>query len=119
MIFSRILVPLDGSRLAEAVLPAACSFAQNLDAQLLLVHVLERDPPARVHGELHLRSAGDALAYLAEHAIRLRRHGLTVEVHVHERPASDVAAALEGYTNELLADLIAMCSHGAPTCARS
>jgi nucleotide-binding universal stress UspA family protein len=112
MTFSRILVPLDGSRLAEAVLPAACSIARKLGARLLLVHVLERDPPRTVHGEPHLRSAGDASAYLEEHATPMRERGLTVEVHVHERPVTDVAAALDGYTHELAADLIAMCAHG-------
>ncbi len=112
MTFSRILVPLDGSRLAEAVLPAACSIAEKLGARLLLLHVLERDPPATVHGEPHLRDAQEALAYLEEHAVPLRRRGLAVEVHVHERPVSDVAAALDSHTHELAADLIAMCAHG-------
>jgi nucleotide-binding universal stress UspA family protein len=112
MTFSRILVPLDGSRLAEAVLPAAGSIARKLGARLLLVHVLERDPPVRVHGEPHLRGAAEALAYLEEHALRLHDRGLAVEVHVHERPVRDVAAALDAHTHELAADLIAMCAHG-------
>jgi len=112
MTFSRILVPLDGSRLAEAVLPAACSIAEKLGARLLLVHVLEREAPVTVHGEPHLRGADDASAYLEEHAIPLRRRGLTVEVHVHERPVTDVAAARAARTHELAADLIAMCAHG-------
>jgi nucleotide-binding universal stress UspA family protein len=112
MTFSRILVPLDGSRLAEAVLPAACSIARKLGARLLLVHVLERDPPRTVHGEPHLRRAEEASAYLEAHATPMRERGLTVEVHVHERPVTDVAAALDGYTHELAADLIAMCAHG-------
>ena len=112
MTYTRILVPLDGSRLAEAVLPAACSIARNIGARLLLVHVLERDPPRTVHGEPHLRSAGDASAYLEERATPMRERGLTVEVHVHERPVSDIAAALDGHMHELAADLIVMCAHG-------
>ena len=112
MTYSRILVPLDGSRLAEAVLPAACSIAQELGARLLLVHVLERDPPLTVHGEPHVRAAQEATAYLEQHAAPLRQRRLAVEVHVHERPVSDVAAALDGHTHELAADLIAMCAHG-------
>ena len=112
MTFSRILVPLDGSRLAEAVLPAACSIAQKLGARLLLVHVLERDSPVTVHGEPHLRSAHEAFIYLEAQAVLLRGRGLAVEVHVHERAVTDVAAALDGHTHELAADLIAMCAHG-------
>src|SRR4051812_12260485 len=112
MAFSRILVALDGSRLAEAVLPAACSLAGRLDARLFLVHVLERDPPATVHGEPHHTRAGDAQEYLERLAGGLRRRGLGVEVHVHERPVSDVAAAIDAHAHELDADLIAMCAHG-------
>ena len=46
----RILVPVDGSRLAEAALPAACSLAQTPGARLLLLHGLGRDAPALMLG---------------------------------------------------------------------
>jgi nucleotide-binding universal stress UspA family protein len=110
--FARILVALDGSRLAEAVLPAACSLARTLGARLLLVHVLEREPPATVHGEPHHGDAREATAYLERLAGELRAEGIAVEVHVHERPVGDVAAALDRHAHELGADLIAMCAHG-------
>jgi nucleotide-binding universal stress UspA family protein len=112
MTFTRILVALDGSRLAEAVLPAACSLARALGACLVLVHVLEREPPATVHGEPHHSEAQEATAYLEQLAAELRRQGIAVEVHVHERPVGDVAAALDRHAHELGADLIAMCAHG-------
>ena len=64
---------LDGSRLADAVLPAAASVAQTLHARLLLLHVLERDAPESVHGDAHLTSANEATQYLEGHAERLRR----------------------------------------------
>jgi nucleotide-binding universal stress UspA family protein len=111
--FTRILVALDGSRLAEAVLPAASALARSLGARLVLLHVVERRPPAMVHGEPHQDSAEGALAYLQEVAERLRaNHGAGVEVHVHERPVADVAAAIDRHAHELGADLIAMCAHG-------
>ena len=47
-----------------------------------------------------------------EQAVLLRGRGLAVEVHVHERPVTEVAAALDGHTHELAVDLIAMCAHG-------
>ena len=112
MRITRILVPLDGSRLAEAVLPAACSLARRLDARILLLHVLEREPPAAVHGEPHLCDAGEAVAYLEAHAADLRRQGIAVELEVHERPVGDIAAAIDRHAHELEADLIAMCAHG-------
>ena len=112
MSFDRILVPLDGSRLAEAVLPAARSFAQQLGARLLLLHVLEREPPETIHGEPHLSTVADAKRYLEKHAERLGGHNVDVVVHVHERNVSDVAAAIDRHAHEFDIGLIAMCAHG-------
>ena len=39
--FKNILVPLDGSNLAEAALPPAASLAQTLNAPVTLLHVVE------------------------------------------------------------------------------
>ena len=52
----RILVPLDGSRLAEAALPQALLLARALDAGIALLHVVEKASPRRVHGDVHLNS---------------------------------------------------------------
>ena len=112
MSFTRILVPLDGSRLAEAVLPAASWLARRGDARLLLLHVLERDPPELVHGEPHHASAEDAERALESLAERLRQQGVAVEAHVHPRAVGDVATAIDSHAHELGADLIAMCAHG-------
>jgi nucleotide-binding universal stress UspA family protein len=112
MRFTRILVPLDGSQLAEAVMPAARSIADKLGARLLLLHVLEREPPAEVHGEPHLGTADQARMYLEEQGDELRRQGIAVECHVHGRPVEDVAGAIDTHAQELGADLIAMCAHG-------
>jgi nucleotide-binding universal stress UspA family protein len=112
MTITRVLVPLDGSRLAESALPAAASVAETMHAQVLLLHVLEQDPPPSVHGEPHLASVDDADEYLGRLAEVLRRDGIEVESHVHERPVRDVAAAVDQHTHELAADLIAMCAHG-------
>jgi nucleotide-binding universal stress UspA family protein len=108
----RILVPLDGSRLAEAVLPAACSLAGRLGASLVLLHVLEREPPRKVHGEPHLARAADAFAYLDAQAGRIGGAGVAVDTDVHERPVANVAAAIDQHAHEHAADLIAMCAHG-------
>jgi nucleotide-binding universal stress UspA family protein len=108
----RILVPLDGSELAEAALPPARALAERLGATIVLLHVLERDAPREVHGEPHLDSSADASAYLAHLAEELRTAGVTVDVDVHERPVADVAGAIDQHAHELDADLIAMCAHG-------
>jgi nucleotide-binding universal stress UspA family protein len=112
MIVGPILVPLDGSQLAEAALPMAASVAQRLHTRVFLLHVLERDAPATVHGEAHLTLASDAKRYLENQATRLRREGIEVQVDLHERPVGDVAVALDEHAHELDAHLIAMCAHG-------
>jgi nucleotide-binding universal stress UspA family protein len=110
--FTRILTPLDGSRLAEAVLPAVRSLARTLGAQVMLLHVLERAAPTAVHGEPHLCDEHDALAYLERQAKQLRDDGVAVQSHVHPRPVDEVAPAVDQHAHEFAADLIAMCAHG-------
>ena len=62
--FKSILVPLDGSHLAEAGLPAAASLAEKLNAPVTLLHVIEQNAPEAVHNERHLKLPQEAEAYL-------------------------------------------------------
>ena len=55
-----LLVPLDGSRLAEAALPAASFVAGRLGARVTLLHVIERDAPQEIHGERQLSEPEEA-----------------------------------------------------------
>lgn len=107
-----ILVALDGSALAEASLPPALEIARLLGARLVLLHVLEREAPATVHGEPHLRDVIEAQRYLDGVADRLRRHEVEVEVHVHEPAVGDVATSLAQHAHEIDAGLIVLCTHG-------
>jgi nucleotide-binding universal stress UspA family protein len=106
-----LLVPLDGSRLAEAALPAAAYLAEKLHASMALVHVLERDAPSSVHGEVHLTGEEEAKKYLANLA-RTLPAGLTVEQHVHPEATEDVARSIAGYVRELKQDLVVLSAHG-------
>jgi nucleotide-binding universal stress UspA family protein len=108
----RVLVPLDGSRLAESVLPGAFGMARALDAKVMLLHVLERRAPSTVHGEPHLRGAAEAAAYLESVAERARAAGVRVETHVHEESVGAVAAGIAEHAKELGTGLIALCTHG-------
>src|SRR3972149_3250339 len=60
--FRHMLVPLDGSRLAEAVLPVTAAFARALGAKVTLLHVVEPAAPTTVHGDVHLTQAEEAVA---------------------------------------------------------
>ena len=86
--FKHLLVPLDGSKLAEAVLPAARAWAERLHARLTLLHITEKNAPAKIHGEHHLGSTAEAESYLAAQAGTLARPGLDVQWHVHEAEAA-------------------------------
>jgi nucleotide-binding universal stress UspA family protein len=112
--FKHLLVPLDGSSLAEAALPAAAYLAQTLGATVTLVHVIERNAPQEIHGESHLSGPDEACAYLDEVARRAFPVGLHVERHVHTSEVSDVARSIVEHVGEweLRPDLVVMCTHG-------
>jgi nucleotide-binding universal stress UspA family protein len=110
--FKHLLVPLDGSSLAESALPAAAYLAQALGASLTLIHIIETDAPETIHGEQHLADPDEARRYLDEVATRVFPPGLPVERHVHTRAASDVARSIVEHVDELAPDLIVMCTHG-------
>jgi nucleotide-binding universal stress UspA family protein len=109
--FKHLLVPLDGSKLAEAVLPAARAWAERLHARLTLLHITEKNAPATIHGEHHLASTREAETYLAALADTLARPGLAVQWHVHEAEAS-VAQMIVDQAAELKTDLIMLNTHG-------
>ncbi|HEY8597245.1 MAG TPA: universal stress protein [Thermomicrobiales bacterium] len=107
-----ILVPLDGSRLAESALGPAMSLAERLKARVTLLHILERRAPETIHGERHLTSAGEAEAYLTGIASRFADAGIPVEAHTHPSPEGDVAASIAVHARGHRADLIVLCAHG-------
>ncbi len=110
--FRHLLVPLDGSVMAEASIPAAVYLARTLGARVTLFHVIERDAPPEIHGERHLTSVDEARDYLAEAAARTVPADVAVERHVHGGEASDVARSIAEHVGELDPDLIVMCTHG-------
>jgi nucleotide-binding universal stress UspA family protein len=46
--FDTILVPLDGSQLAECVLPHVVAIARSFDAEITLLRMLEKNHAARI-----------------------------------------------------------------------
>jgi nucleotide-binding universal stress UspA family protein len=111
-VFNRILVPLDGSNLAEKVLPAACYMAELLHSTLILFHVVEKDAPNEVHGQHHLREVAEARAYLDQVAERFSSAGILIMQDVHEVQEASVAQMIRDHAEELQTDLIVLCAHG-------
>ena len=111
--FDLILVPLDGSKLAEAALPAAAFMAQALKAHINLLHVIEQDAPEEIHRDRHLTDSVEALSYLETTAGLNFPPAVKVDWHVHTAKVTDVARSItEHSTGEGQAALIILTSHG-------
>ena len=110
-----MLIPLDGSELAEAILPPAVDLALAFSARVTLLQVISsRFPstnglvPALPQHWTEALQAGED--YLERIARRLRTRGLRVEpmVMAHPKPSQ----AIRDVADEVDADLIAMATHG-------
>jgi nucleotide-binding universal stress UspA family protein len=113
--YKRALVPLDGSPLAEGIIPFLLKIAGPLDMSIRLVRVLEPVSPAVGDGmrpslivdpETRRREAEE---YLATNAASLRARGVDVSWEVRNgRPDEEIVDAARASG----ADLIAMSTHG-------
>jgi nucleotide-binding universal stress UspA family protein len=110
----RVLVALDGSPSAEAVLRFLLEIAGPLDMTVLLLRVLEPVPPVVIEGVRHMiedvaSRRRDAEEYLAPIAAALRSRGVDVSWQVRRGRAAEqiLAAATESSVH-----LIAMATHG-------
>ena len=110
MRFSRILVPLDGSALAEAALPSAASLA-SADTVVILMRAAEAhtmpcgDPTAA-----QVDAVREAEEYLAGVAARLQLNGVkNIATSVWYGPA---APAIVDAARLRKVDLIVMSTHG-------
>lgn len=104
-----ILVPLDGSPLAERALPAACRLARLAQARLMLVRVARHFTSLSDPVAAQLEAVGEAESYLSALEKDLASRGFNVESEVHyDTPASAIVLAARLYG----ADLIVMCTHG-------
>lgn len=103
---NRILVPLDGSRLSEVILPLAEALARDYDADILLLRALR--PQGSVEAEAAAQK--EAEAYLTGMAAGLEARGISgVRWKVwYDDPDRAIAHA----ATHNGADLIAMMTHG-------
>ncbi len=115
--FSRILVPLDGSELAESALEPASAIARAFAAEMFLVRVV----PVPVHqragfsmGEVEAELA-EADDYLASIASRMKEDDVKVHYAVRQ---GDVAEEILQHAADNDCDLIVICTHGRSGLAR-
>ncbi|MCE5252466.1 universal stress protein [bacterium] len=110
--YKHILIPLDGSVLAESALKPALCIARIFGSRITLIHVIEEDVSPTIHGDRHLSSPEEAHIYLETLARQVFPPEIPVEFHVHTGKTSDVARGIVGHQQEFSHDLIVMCSHG-------
>lgn len=111
--FRTILVPLDGSPLAESALRHAAAVAAAFEAQVHLLRVIPiRQRPGAAPLDIIDRHLGraEATAYLDAVAADLGDRGISVETEVLEgQPAEQIVEVIRGCR----ADLVVLTSHGA------
>jgi nucleotide-binding universal stress UspA family protein len=108
----KILVPLDGSALAEAALPQARAMARAYQAEVVLARVL--DPNSRTHGRLvdsfaWRMARTEARRYLEGLAAKLGAQGIRTRAALAEGNAAEEVLRL---VQKEHADLVVLCAHG-------
>jgi len=110
MKLTKILVPLDGSALAETALPAAKQFAKEQGATMVLMRAAEASPTLSDAVAAQVDVIREAERYVDEVADRLRADGCArVNTCVwYGAAATSIVEAVKAQD----ADLIVMTSHG-------
>jgi nucleotide-binding universal stress UspA family protein len=112
--YKLILLPLDGSTLAEQALPHAIAIAERFQSELVLLRVLIPLSRPPTTAEVALQRVEEATAVLAREyleriAADVRERGITVQmVSIGGRPHWEIIQYAE--TNQV--DLIVMCTRG-------
>jgi nucleotide-binding universal stress UspA family protein len=105
-----ILVPLDGSELAERALPPAMGLIKHSGGKLVLVRAANTPGiPGPDRAEEQVRVIAEAEEYLKTMALELKGRGITAETGVPYGPAA------EGILDEIRLrrpDLVVMATHG-------
>jgi len=115
--YSKILVPLDGSKRAEAILPYVESLAKSYNAQVILMRVIEPhmqyvnpiSAQPLLDPEIFRQEAQEVETYLMNQQDKLHQKGIPSRVFVAYGPVvQEIIKAAEAEK----ADLIAIASHG-------
>jgi nucleotide-binding universal stress UspA family protein len=114
----QVLIPLDGSTLAESMLAPALEFARLMQTQIILVRVLEPAPvfaPARYPQPTHEQPSSEqrraqAQTYLDALVRRMEQHGQPVSALVIS--AEHAADAILEVARQQASPVIAMATHG-------
>jgi nucleotide-binding universal stress UspA family protein len=113
--YKKILVPLDGSPLAEAALPHAEAIAKAEGAEIVLLRIplvpaaemFTREPSIAL--KIHDEEEAEAEKYINTKMVDLKKHNVKVTALTQDGPVPDTILAV---AEETEADMIAMSTHG-------
>jgi nucleotide-binding universal stress UspA family protein len=118
ILLKSVIVPLDGSELAERVLPSVAEMAKVLDLEIKLFRAYELAASAYYGSEDHLpdyqklkeNGKADAQAYLEAQVAALKRNGLSrvTSILTDGTGADEIIACAREHPDSL----VAMCTHG-------
>lgn len=116
--FTKILVPLDGSPFSEAVLPQVDALAKCMDAEVILLRVL----PTPLYNLVFASGSAMPIQPNPEYDARVMAEGYLQRVAVEQLPGTHAVRqeVTEGGTADVIleyatgqnVDLIAMTTHG-------
>lgn len=117
--YKKILVPLDGSRRAEAILPHVEELAHHFDAKIIFLEIIE---PIKLYAPMdsyvpsyesfqqnHELVTSEAKTYLQNLVGEFREKKISASLIVEEGP---IVSKIIEVSNRESVDLIAMASHG-------
>ena len=119
-LYTRIMVPLDGSRRAENVLPMVTVLARFHQSRIHLVHVVRAPEMARqmplaredvdLSNRVITRNREEAIRYLDQVRLHSALEGIDVETHL--LTGDNAASALHEFADQEHIDLVALSAHG-------
>ncbi len=119
-LYTRIMVPLDGSRRAENVLPMVALFARYHKSRIYLVHVVKIPEMPRqlpltredmeLSDKLVARNREEADQYLEQ--IRLHSPLEGIEVQTHLLTHANATEALHMFADQEKISMVALSAHG-------
>lgn len=118
--YRRILVPLDGSRRAENVLPMIAHLARFHKSQIHIVNVVTTPDMARqlppvqedvdLSNRIVARNREESIRYLEQVQLSSPLNGIPVQTHL--LTSDNAPAALHGLVEQEFIDLVALSAHG-------
>lgn len=119
-LYTQIMVPLDGSRRAENVLPMVTALARFHQSRIHLVHIVRAPEMARqmplaredvdLSNRIIARNREEAIRYLDQVRLHSPLEGIDVETHL--LTGDNAASALHEFADQEHIDLVVLSAHG-------